>query len=323
MKFRTEYIPAPAPFRLDHNSRIFMTGSCFAENIYTRLHDAKFSVYTNPTGILFNPASMAQMFASIGDDKEFTREDIRSDGNAWFGWQHHGSFSDVCADAALRKMNTALAEGRAALRNADYVIITFGTAWIYRLAETGEVVANCHKQSSELFRRERLSIAEISDEYGRLLDGMLKDKKVIFTISPVRHMKDGFEENSLSKAILRTAVGELVGKYGNAYYFPAFEILTDDLRDYRFYAGDMVHPSDAAVDYVWEKFCDWSMIDNTRKLAARLEKLSVAMKHRVMEPGSAENARFAENMLSQVAALERELPGVDFSAEKEYFRSLM
>lgn len=322
MDFRTEIKPEPVPFRISHSSVGFMAGSCFAENIYLKMSAAKFNVAANPTGILFNPASIAGMITSLADGRKFTHSDLRSDGDVWFGWQHHGSFSDVYAEVALDNMNEAARMGAAALAGADYAVITFGTAWIYRLAETGEVVANCHKQPSGLFVRERLTAGEITGMYGALLEGPLAGKNVIFTVSPVRHLKDGLEENSFSKAILRTAVGELVGKYDNAHYFPSFEIMNDDLRDYRFYAEDMVHPSGTAVDYIWKKFADWVFDGHSRELLPRLEKLSSAMKHRVMNPGSDANLRFRDVMLAHIEELQKELPAADFSDELAYFSAI-
>lgn len=324
MNFRTELILPHAPFTVKHGERIFMAGSCFAENIHVRLHGAKFDAVSNPTGILFNPMSIARMFGLLSGVKEFSRDDLTMGGDSrWFSWQHHGSFSDTDPEAALEKMNAALREGRLALRAAEYVVITFGTAWIYNLCATGETVANCHKMPAATFERRRMTIDSIVGIYIELLNGVLKDKKVVFTVSPVRHLKDGFEENSLSKAILRAAVGQLTENHGNAFYFPAFELLNDDLRDYRFYAEDMVHPSSQAVDYVWEKFSEWAFGERALRLLPRLEKLTAATRHRIQDHGSAETVGFAENMLRQVAAMEKELPEADFSPEREYFRSLL
>lgn len=322
MNFRTGLSIPHAPFAIEHGDGIFMAGSCFAENISARLLDAKFRVCANPTGILFNPASIARMFAGLENGKRFAQRDLRRGGSLWFGWQHHGSFSDESADAALEKMNRAFEEGREALSAARYVIITFGTAWIYRLAESGEVVANCHRQPAAAFVRERLSVADITREYDRLLASAFRDKTAIFTVSPVRHLKDGFAENSLSKAILRAAVGELVERYANAHYFPAFELLTDDLRDYRFYAEDMVHPSPQAIGYVWEKFARWALGERSLALLPRVEKLSAAMRHRILNPGG-DTRKFASNMLALAGELEKELPQASFAAEKEYFGRLL
>ena len=174
-------------------------------------------------------------------------------------------------------MNASLTAGAGALAAADYVVLTFGTAWVYRLADSGRIAANCHKQPSSCFRRERLSAAEIVREYGELLSGPLAGKQVLLTVSPVRHVKDGLEGNSLSKAILRTAAASLAEGFRDVYYFPSFEIMNDDLRDYRFYEEDMVHPSAQAVDYIWGKFTEFAMDPDTRALLPRLGKLDAAL----------------------------------------------
>ncbi len=315
MDFRTELsIARRQPF-IDHSRNGFLAGSCFSENISQKLRSAKFPVASNPFGVLFNPMSIHAMFGALESGRIFTASDLHHDNGLWFGWLHHGSFSGADRDLVLHNMNMAAAEGG----RASYVIVTFGTAWIYTLADTGRVVANCHKQPAAAFSRHRLTIDEIVTAFGELLQGVLKDKKVIFTVSPVRHLKDGFAENSLSKSILRVAIGELVEKYANADYFPAWEIVTDDLRDYRFYAADMVHPSPVAVDYVWEKFAEYSMTDETLALLPRIGKLVKAAEHRVMRPLSEENAAFREKMLAHANELLREVPELDLGDELDRF----
>lgn len=321
--FRTELtIERPRPF-IDHSESGFLAGSCFSENISRKLREAKFRVASNPMGVLFNPMSIHSMFAALVEGKVFAADDVQCDGSGlWFSWSHHGSFSGMDRDKVLEDMNEAAAEGANALERASYVIVTFGTAWIYRLAATGAVAANCHKQPAEMFTRHRLSVEEIVAAYSELLDGVLRDKKVIFTVSPVRHLKDGFAENSLSKSILRVAIAELVEKYDNADYFPALEIVCDDLRDYRFYAADMVHPSAVAVDYIWEKFTQYAMPPATTTLLPRIDKLVRAAEHRVMNPESAANAAFREKMRHYAAELQREHPELDLRAEIEYFSKI-
>lgn len=319
MNFRTEIDIAYSGLALDHSMQGFMAGSCFSENIYRKLAAAKFPVAANPTGILFNPMSIADMLYGLSERRIYKPGDLVHDGNVWFSWDHHGSFSGTDADAALDRMNTAAREGADALAAADYAVITFGTAWLYELASTGGTVANCHKQPSRLFVRRRLTVGEITETYSSVIEGLLKDKAVIFTISPVRHLKDGFEANSLSKAILRTAIGELADRFDNVFYFPAFEIVTDDLRDYRFYDGDMVHPTPQAVDYIWEKFTLWCMDAGTRSLLQRIEAVARAMEHRSIHPGSAADNAFRAAMLANVVALKNELPHIDFSPEEKRF----
>lgn len=322
MKFRTEIAVNRSGFTIDHARRGFLAGSCFSEHIADRLRAAKFPVESNPSGILFNPASIARMFRRLSEGRPYTESELTHAGGLWFSYDHHGAFSRTSAEETLAAVNAALREGAAALAGADYVVVTFGTAWVYRLTTDGRTVANCHKQPSACFRRERLSAGEIEAEYGALLEGPLKGKQVLLTVSPVRHVKDGLEENSLSKAVLRTAAAALAEDFRDVYYFPSFEIMNDDLRDYRFYEEDMVHPSAQAVDYIWDKFAEFAMDPDTRALLPRLDKLDAAMRHRVMHAGSAAAAVFRECSLKLVEELQEALPGVDFSPEREYFRSL-
>lgn len=296
-----------------------MSGSCFSENISAKLRRAKFNVESNPFGIMFNPLSIAEMFSSLASGREFSAADVVTDGNLWFSYAHHGSFSDVSLDILLSNLNEAARQGRKALDGADTVIITFGTAWIYRLKASGEVVANCHKQPMSEFARERLTVDTITECYSTLLNGVLRNKTVIFTLSPVRHLKDGFEENSLSKAILRTAIGGLAERYDNVRYFPAYEMVNDDLRDYRFYADDMLHPSQRAVEYIWEKFKAWALDDATQGVLPQIDKLALAMEHRVLNEKSEANGKFFDKMSAFAAELQKTLPGVDFSVEEKYF----
>jgi lysophospholipase L1-like esterase len=266
--------------------------------------------------------SIHAMFLALAERKVFTADDLVPDKGSglWFGWLHHGSFSGTDRTGVLKSMNDVASEGARDLEKADYVVITFGTAWIYRLASTGRVVANCHKQPSAMFTRHRLTVSEIVAAFSELLDGVLKDKKVIFTLSPVRHLKDGFAENSLSKSILRMAIEELTERYANADYFPAYEIVCDDLRDYRFYGPDMVHPSPVAIDYVWDKFTEYAMPPATRALLPRIEKLVRATEHRVMNPESEANRTFRTRMLAYAQELQTDIPDADLHSEVDFFR---
>lgn len=319
MKFRTEIEIARSTFTVDHSRQGFIAGSCFSEHIYRKLACAKFPVEANPSGILFNPVSIARLFQRLQYGVTFTQEDIVCANGLWFSYDHHGSFSRDSAAGTLATINDAMIQGVKWLAAADYVIITFGTSWIYRLKSNGSVVANCHKQPATLFSRERLSVDDIVAAYVGLLEGPLAGKQVLFTVSPVRHMKDGFEENSLSKAILRTAIAQLVERYPNVSYFPSFEIMNDDLRDYRFYADDMIHPSPVAVNYIWEKFIDFAMDQQTKSLLPRLEKLHAALSHRKLHSDVGTDL-FKNNSLRLIEELRKDLPWVDLSTEIEHFR---
>lgn len=298
---------------MDHRAKIFALGSCFAERISERLSRAKFAVTSNPFGVLFNPTSIAKALERLADSRAFAVCDIREGREGYFSFEAHSSLDGRSQTEIFANLNQAVAQGSKALREADWVIMTFGTAWIYE--REGRVVANCHKQPASEFSRRRLSVEEIVEMYGQLFDGVLRDKQVILTVSPVRHLGDGLQENSVSKAILRLAVEELCERYENVYYFPSFEIVMDDLRDYRYYAEDMAHPSKVAVDYVWERFCEYALSQRALQLLPRIEQIVRAAEHRPFNPNGEQHKAFCRAMLERI----EELNEIDFSSEKKEF----
>ena len=313
MKFRTEIEIAKIAEGIDHTQKVFALGSCFAESISERLAKAKFSVTTNPFGVLFNPLSIANAIERLDGTRAFGVCDIKAGRECFFSFDAHSSLDGKSHTEAFANINRAVALGSKALHEADWVILTFGTAWVYE--REGRVVANCHKQPAKEFERRRLSVAEIVERYDALFEGVLRDKKVVLTVSPVRHIGDGLQENSVSKATLRLAVEELVAKHKNAHYFPSYEILIDDLRDYRYYAEDLAHPSKVAVDYVWERFCEAMLSTKTQEQLPKIEQIVAAAEHRPFNPEGEEHKAFCRKMLERMKAL----PEIDFSLEKSVF----
>lgn len=316
MKFRTEISIKPLAKTIGYPSRIFAAGSCFAENIAERMRQAKFRVTSNPTGVLFNPASIADALSGFADGRVYGESGIVESDGKWFSYDAHTSLDGHSREEALRNLNEAMAVGHAELTAADTVILTFGTAWIYVLNETGATVANCHKRPQSLFTRRRLSVAEIVGMYAPLMDGILKGKHVIITVSPVRHTADGLDGNSASKAVLRLAAEELATTYPNVEYFPSFEIMNDDLRDYRFYDEDLVHPSRQAVEYIWEHFAKAALSDEARRLLPNVERIATAARHRPFDPTGEAYREFCRKTVETMDSM----PEVDFSAEREILR---
>lgn len=312
MKFRTEIEIAPLDVRFGYENRTLALGSCFASHIADRLARARFHVTANPTGILFNPLSIAAAVRAFGT--EVRREELQHDAERWFHFGFHGDFAAPTAEEALRRMNAARRAGAGALRAADRVILTLGTAWVYE--REGEVVANCHRRPAAEFTRRRLPVAEIVETLAALIEGPFASKEVLLTVSPVRHLGDGLAGNAVSKATLRLAAEELAGGFRNVAYFPSYEILMDDLRDYRFYADDLVHPAPQAVEYVWERFVAAALTGEARKLQPAVEEIVAAAAHRPRDPQSRAHRDFCRRQLERIAALE----GPDFRAEEEYFR---
>ena len=315
MKFRTEIEHKPLKKAIDYSTNIFAIGSCFASNIAARLIRAKFRVVTSPTGILFNPASITRTLTAFATNQTVDPKRIVSRGEEWVSLDCHSDLVGSTSKEAETLWQNAISEGHNALQSASCVIITLGTAWVYEHNATGEIVANCHKIPQRDFTRRRLSVAEICELFRPLIKGVLKSKQVIFTVSPVRHVADGLAENSLSKATLRLAIEELCHEFSNADYYPAYEIVTDDLRDYRFYADDLVHPSSAAIDYIWEHFVNCALSSDARQLLAKVEKIVAAASHRPLNPSSEEYKKFCSRYLAEAKALS----SIDFSSECAHF----
>ena len=319
MKFRTQIEFSPLKAKVDYGTEILAVGSCFAQNIAQRLSQAKFRVRQSPTGILFNPESIAQTLTAFATNNAVDPARIVARGNQFVSLDCHSDLAAGTEKSALNLWQEAVDEGHRVLSAAQCVIITLGTAWVYKHNATGRVVANCHKIPQREFTRHRLSIAEILDLFRPLMEGVLRDKQVIFTVSPVRHIADGLTENSLSKATLRLAISELAEQYDNIDYFPAYEIVTDDLRDYRFYADDLVHPSSQAIEYIWEYFVECALSDKAKQTLEKVDKIVAAAAHRPFNPHSAEYQKFCERNIEQAKALSM----IDFSDECTIFERFL
>lgn len=304
MKFRTEITAVPADFGITHSDKIAMLGSCFVENISSQLANAGFQIDVNPFGIVYNPLSLSNNLNQLLDDKRFTAHDLFRDKEIYHSFFHHSRFSGTNKEEVLATINSRLAESSAFLRKANLLIITFGTAFVYRLQSTGEVVSNCHKLPANRFSYKSLTVAEIVAEWTNLISKLqeaIPEIKILFTVSPIRHWKDGAHGNQLSKATLLLAVDELIKICPNCFYFPAYEILLDDLRDYRFYAEDMLHPSPQAVDYIREKFSETYFSKETMGKIREYERIQQALNHRPFHPESEEHKAFRKKVEEELA----------------------
>lgn len=293
MKFRTEITITPSEGKIDHHSRILSLGSCFAEEVASRLQREGIATLSSPMGVLFNPLSIERCVWRISRCERVCEGELHQRGDVWFCYDTHGDFDRVGKESALWGINSAIEDAYEWLQETDTVILTLGTAWVYE--REGEVVANCHKMPAREFVRRRLSVEEVAGSLRRTVE-MLAPKRVILTVSPVRHVADGLEGNSLSKATLRLAAEEVAESNERVEYFPSYEILVDDLRDYRYYADDMVHPSRVAVEYVWERFKEAYMSGQTVSMGERFARLTEAAEHRPLHPESEEHQHFRETM---------------------------
>lgn len=321
MELRTTINIKPSGLEIGYGSKGLLIGSCFAENIGNRMSEALLPVMVNPTGIIFNPASIASALSMLDEGYIFTDKDLTNHGDLWVSFMHHGSFSSTDKEETLDRMNSLMTAGAQQFAEAEYIILTLGTAYIYE--RNGKVVSNCHKFPASEFKRRMMTVEEIVELYTPMFESYLQDKKVIFTVSPVRHLADGLAENSLSKATLLLPVNELCKKYDNCHYFPAYEIMTDDLRDYRFYDRDMVHPSPLAVEYIWEKFCEYAVTDNARGIMKKIAALYAAASHRPFNPCSEAHKAFLSKMLAETGRLQKELPQVSLEQLSERFEKAM
>ena len=298
MKFRTETEFA-AKSEISYRDNLMFIGSCFSENIGTYFERHLFRTdLNNPFGILFNPASIAKAVRRLLSETPYSDNDLFLHNGVWNSYDHHSDFSDTEKEKCLAKMNDKLKESSQFLKNATILFITFGTAWIYRQKVNGQIVSNCHKMPANTFLREKLSVQDIVNEYTDLFHTFpFSDKKtrVIFTVSPVRHTKDGLHENQLSKATLLLAIDELQKRFDFVEYFPSYEMLLDDLRDYRFYNEDMVHPNNTAIKYLTEKLSSY-FSEETKMLMNEAEQIASAESHRPFNPQSNEYQSFISSI---------------------------
>lgn len=321
MDFHLEFNPKAFSVKIRHSDKLMLAGSCFTENIGEKLKHHKFSVLENPHGIIFNPASIVRSLNTYMDDKRYTKDDLFFQNDCWNSWDHHTRFSDTDPDVCLAKINQSQQTAHAFLQKADWLLLTFGSAFVYELAN-GSVVANCHKVPTDKFNKRLLEIVEIKAMLQELVQRLKifnPELKLIFTISPVRHLRDGFVENNRSKARLIEAVHETVAAYEGAFYFPAYELVIDDLRDYRFFAEDMVHPNYAATGYVWEKFISTCIEEESIKLMKQLSDIRIAFNHKPFNPHSAAHQKFLASYAAKVEALKKEHPYIDMEEERSYF----
>ena len=296
--FRTSIDIKPYSFRLDYQSNILTLGSCFSENMGLKMKNVFFKTEINPFGVLYNPISILNSIQLLLQNKKFTASDIFEYKSLWHSFAHSSSFSDVSSELCLSKMNERISFASEFIKSTDVLLITFGTAWVFTDKESGRVVSNCHKLPAAKFNRRRLTVDEITEAYSDLLTklkALYPNLNVVFSVSPIRHWKDGAHENTISKSTLLLAVDALQNQFDNVHYFPAYELLIDELRDYRFYASDMLHPSDVAVEYIWSKFSESVFSEETLQLMKKLEQLAADRAHRPLHPLSPEYALFKEN----------------------------
>ena len=320
MQLTTPTHITPLQPALRHSDRVVVMGSCFAEHIGARLSEMKWRTVVNPFGVLYNPLSIAEALGQLVSTRPYTVEELTLyPHGGWSTWMHHSRYAHPDKVTALQLINESFATGSRMLAQADMLIVTLGTAWVYRLNETGQVVGNCHKVPERAFTRQRLTVEETVEAMAIVLAQLWEVNpmlRLIVTVSPVRHLKDTLHGNQLSKATLLLAVDELCRRFPDrVHYFPAYEIVMDELRDYRFYADDMAHPSPQAVEYVWERFVEHMTHREAQGFMTQWNKVVRALAHRPFRPEGEEYKEFVHQNISKIMELKEKYPYIEVETE--------
>ena len=318
MKFRTEIFPEKSELKIKPEDKIVTFGSCFADNIAGKFIEYKFRTLKNPFGVLYNPVSIANSVKIIYDKILFSEKDLIFHQGEYHSFYHHSSFSSDNPANVINRINAGISSAHNFIKGANLIVLTFGTAWVYEYIETNEVVSNCHKIPANKFNRRKIDVRETTSAASRaikLLKMINPELKILLTISPVRHWKDGAVENQRSKATLILAAEKLVEECDNVFYFPSYEIVIDDLRDYRFYSSDLVHPNNLAVEYIWEKFAEAYFPSETIAYLSEINKIKSAFNHKIRNRNTPETQLFIESTINKINAATNKYPHLNFARE--------
>ncbi|MDP5097260.1 MAG: GSCFA domain-containing protein [Flavobacterium sp.] len=341
MQFRTQVPLHKNEIEIDYHSKIVLLGSCFAENMGEKFEYYKFKSTVNPFGIIFNPVSLAKIIEKSVQKNYFTEADIFFHNDLWHCFEVHSELSNLNKEIFLKTINELIDSTNKQLNDSTHIIITLGTSWVYRNMNSKEIVANCHKVPQKEFKKELLTIDKIEESLATiisLINTVNPNCKFIFTVSPVRHVKDGFVENTLSKSHLIAAIHSVLNQkfstslelttsnqkqknnklstitHNPSYntYFPAYEIMMDELRDYRFYTEDMLHPNQTAVNYIWDCFCSTSVTTASCKMMKEIETIQKGLAHRPFNPETESHKKFLTHLKSKILKIEQDFPQISF-----------
>ena len=320
MNFRTQVELPEKETEIRHSEQIMLFGSCFAQNIGNLLQENKFQCDVNPFGILYNPISIAKALHHILQKAKYEEQDFFMAHERWHSWMHHSDFSSPSLEETSAKVNIRLAKAKNNLAKANWLIVTFGTAYVYIHKETQEAVGNCHKMPEKMFTRSRLDVKAIVEEWQDVLKKCREcnpNLKVLLTVSPIRHFKDGMHGNQLSKATLLLAIDEICRTCPECFYFPSYEIMMDELRDYRFYADDMLHPSPKAVEYIWQCFSTCYFSASTKEIMKEWNDIRKGIEHRPYDPKSEAYRSFISQIVLKIARIKEKFPYLEVEKELE------
>ena len=316
MKLQTQ-IPIKKQNRnlINYNSKLLLLGSCFSENIGEKLNYFKFQTKQNPFGILFHPKAIETFITYSINEKVYSEKDVIFQNERWHCFDAHSSLSSANRKKFLENLNSEISSTNKKLIEASHIIITLGTSWVYRHIENDKVVANCHKIPQKKFLKELLLINEITESLDAIIElikSINKDVNIIFTVSPVRHLKDGFIENTQSKSHLITAIHNVIDIRKNTHYFPSYEIMMDELRDYRFYEEDMIHPNSTAINYIWEKFVTTWFLEETITPMKTIDMIQKGISHRPFNENSEEHQQFLQKLATKKEEIKKQFPFIEF-----------
>lgn len=310
----------PHPLRINYSDRSFFIGSCFSTNISDKFRYYKFETEANPFGVLYNPASIRQALELISSGRKIINEDFFREEDIYKSFLFHSQWAGMDINELVHRVNDKIAQTYQFLKQTKWFFVTLGTSYVYEFKSNSEIVANCHKQNADLFTHRMLSVEEVLqyiEKISSLIYKLSPEANLVFTVSPVRHLKQGASLNQLSKATLIVALNQYLAKNANAYYFPSYEIFNDELRDYRFYADDMTHPSGLGIEHIWKRFSEIFFDDQTQKLITRIGEIKSACEHKVFFPGSKAYQTFKTKTLQKIEKLSKELPFLSFEDEKK------
>jgi len=317
MNFRTQIPLKPQQHnQINYDAKIALFGSCFTENISHKLSYFKFQHFINPFGILFHPKAIENLITNAINEKVYTQDELFFHNERWHCFESHSALSDPSKENLLDRLNKAIKMTHRQLQEATHIAITLGTSWVYRFIETDTIVANCHKISQKKFLKELLSIEEITTSLEAtiaMIRSVNQNASIIFTVSPIRHLKDGFMENTRSKSHLIAAVHQVVEPRTKTHYFPSYEILLDELRDYRFYKEDMIHPNQTAIDYIWQQFSTTWISESAHQTMQQVETIQKGLSHKPFNSTSEQHQTFLHNLGRQIETLQKEFPFIHFS----------
>ena len=326
MELRTTFNITPSPEKITYNDPVVFIGSCFAQEIGKQFESGNLPVLINPAGTVYNPVSVCNTLDTITGGMKYVNNDLFNYKGTWLSFNHYTDFSSEDPDKVLERINSGTEDAERFFSKARFLFVTFGTARVYRWKSSGRIVSNCHKIPLSEFTHELLSTGEICSLWNRQLDklqSLFPQLRVVFTISPVRHWKDGAHGNQVSKSVLFLAVEELLGHPSKPGYFPAYELVMDDLRDYRFYDDDMLHPSSSCINYIWKRFSECYFDKKTTELRNEVVKITKSFSHKLSGGSETKKKEFAESMLMRISSVEAKIPSLDLSEVKSYFRKIL